>query len=92
MFKKTGKLTSLSEQNLVDCSKSFGTQGCQGAWMANAYDYVVKNGLMATSAYPYTSAVCSLGLSEGVIMLLLRCFYHFITIIIIIRQTNKTLW
>lgn len=60
MFKKTGKLVSLSEQNLVDCSKSFGTHGCSGAWMANAYDYVVKNGLQSSDSYPYTSAVCSL--------------------------------
>ncbi|XP_030288335.1 cathepsin L1 [Sparus aurata] len=55
MFKKTGQLISLSEQNLVDCSKSYGTYGCSGAWMANAYDYVVSNGLQATSTYPYTS-------------------------------------
>lgn len=57
MFKKTGQLISLSEQNLVDCSKSYGTYGCSGAWMANAYDYVVSNGLQATSTYPYTSVV-----------------------------------
>ncbi|XP_036969326.1 procathepsin L isoform X2 [Acanthopagrus latus] len=55
MYKKTGQLISLSEQNLVDCSKSYGTYGCNGAWMANAYDYVVNNGLQATSTYPYTS-------------------------------------
>ncbi|XP_076009744.1 digestive cysteine proteinase 2 [Genypterus blacodes] len=53
--KKTGQLISLSEQNLVDCSKAYGTYGCNGAWMANAYDYVVKNGLQSTSTYPYTS-------------------------------------
>lgn len=57
MYKKTGQLISLSEQNLVDCSKSYGTYGCNGAWMANAYDYVVNNGLQATSTYPYTSVV-----------------------------------
>lgn len=47
----------MSEQNLVDCSKSYGTYGCSGAWMANAYDYVVNNGLESTSTYPYTSVV-----------------------------------
>lgn len=57
MYKKTGQLISLSEQNLVDCSKHYGTYGCSGAWMANAYDYVVNNGLQATSSYPYTSVV-----------------------------------
>lgn len=57
MFKKTGQLVSLSEQNLVDCSWSYGTYGCSGAWMANAYDYVVYNGLQASATYPYTSVV-----------------------------------
>lgn len=57
MYKRTGQLISLSEQQLVDCSKSYGTFGCSGAWMANAYDYVMNNGLMSTSNYPYTSVV-----------------------------------
>lgn len=57
MYKKTGQLISLSEQNLVDCSKPYGTYGCSGAWMANAYDYVVSNGLQSTGTYPYTSVV-----------------------------------
>uniref|UniRef100_A0A3P8V151 Cathepsin 12 n=1 Tax=Cynoglossus semilaevis TaxID=244447 RepID=A0A3P8V151_CYNSE len=55
MYKTTGQLVSLSEQNLVDCSKPYGTFGCSGAWMANAYDYVVNNGLQPTNTYPYTS-------------------------------------
>ncbi|XP_056269929.1 procathepsin L [Pseudoliparis swirei] len=55
IYKKTGQLVSLSEQNLVDCSRSYGTYGCNGAWMANAYDYVVSNGLQASDAYPYSS-------------------------------------
>lgn len=57
LYKKTGQLVSLSEQNLVDCSKAYGTYGCNGAWMANAYDYVVSNGLQSTITYPYTSVV-----------------------------------
>ncbi|CAB1324308.1 unnamed protein product [Coregonus sp. 'balchen'] len=54
MFKRTGQLVSLSGQNLVDCSKPYGTYGCR-AWMANAYDYVVQNRLQSTDTYPYTS-------------------------------------
>lgn len=57
IVKKTGQLLSLSEQNLVDCSRPYGTHGCSGAWMANAYDYVLSNGLQTTDTYPYTSVV-----------------------------------
>lgn len=65
IYKKTGQLISLSEQNLVDCSKSYGTYGCSGAWMANAYDYVVNNGLESSSTYPYTSVVSTAPTPHG---------------------------
>nr|CAD1820047.1 unnamed protein product [Ananas comosus var. bracteatus] len=52
---KTGKLISLSEQELVDCDNS-DNHGCEGGLMDNAFEFIKKNGGITTeSNYPYVA-------------------------------------
>jgi C1A family cysteine protease len=51
-----GTLNSLSEQELVDCTRSYGNAGCNGGWWYNAFDYVLhEGGLCNEKEYPYTA-------------------------------------
>jgi len=51
---KKDAMTTLSEQNLVDCSGSWGNTGCDGGLMTSAMLYIINNkGIDTEDSYPY---------------------------------------
>merc|ERR1712232_726948 len=49
----TGSLKSLSEQQLVDCSKQ--NSGCNGGLMDYAFSFYESTNIASESSYPYTA-------------------------------------
>ena len=54
-FLKGNELLSFSEQQLVDCSKAEGNNGCGGGLMDNGFKYFEKTLVELEKDYPYTA-------------------------------------
>ena len=54
-----GTTVSLSEQQLVDCSGSYGNHGCNGGWPSSALNYVKDHGIAYESEYAYKAVTGS---------------------------------
>lgn len=52
---KGQKGLNISEQELVDCSRTYGNGGCRGGLMHLAYDYILDKGINNSKDYPYTA-------------------------------------
>ena len=61
-FASSGKLVSLSEEDLVECDHV--DQGCQGGLMDNAFKFVEKNGIATEASYKYISGTGIRGLCK----------------------------
>jgi len=51
----SGRTELLSEQQLVDCSRAYGNQGCSGGWMDSAFQYIIDHGITTQAEYPYVA-------------------------------------
>lgn len=66
---KTGSLPGLSEQQILDCTSSFGNSGCGGGLMTNSFKYLKNAKAMKRSSYPYSGVKgsCKYNAADGVV-------------------------
>jgi C1A family cysteine protease len=59
------QVVNLSEQQIVDCSKSYGNEGCNGGFNYKGLAFVKDHGLLSESQYPYTAKTGTCRNSSG---------------------------
>jgi hypothetical protein len=55
----------LSEQQILDCSSSYGNNGCNGGWMEHVYKYQIAYGNTIEATYPYTQSAGNCKVNGG---------------------------
>jgi KDEL-tailed cysteine endopeptidase len=53
---KNNKLVTFSDQQMIDCSSSYGNNGCNGGLMTNAFRFTRKYGVELDSGYRYKAS------------------------------------
>ncbi|CAB1331196.1 unnamed protein product [Coregonus sp. 'balchen'] len=54
VYRKTGRLCSLSAKNLLDCTRTLGNMGCKEGRIALCYEMIRKYEIMSETGYPYS--------------------------------------
>ena len=73
----TGKLISLSEQELIDCDRK--SHGCKGGRMDYAFQFVISNGGIDSEAdYPYTGRDGTCNAAKVALLPLLSFLVQFV--------------
>lgn len=61
---KKGVRTVFAAQQLLDCSDSYGNEGCNGGLMDQAFWYVIDHGITSDDYYTYTGQVMSINTKD----------------------------
>eukprot|EP00062_Callorhinchus_milii_P027046 gi/632989885/ref/XP_007883887.1/ PREDICTED: cathepsin L1-like [Callorhinchus milii] len=69
-------LTSLSEQQIVDCAKGFGTYSCFGGRPIGVFKYIRKYGIMSQKSYPYKGKKQTCRYNQQLVVKKIQRFTH----------------
>lgn len=76
VFRKTRRLPSLSESQIVDCSGRYGNYGCRGGWYQNAWKYLRDcGGSESERYYPYVARQAYCRFNRGYVDSTVSSFY-----------------